>query len=586
MQIGVPLDELSPLFYGCLAVAIWLVYMFCKQRFAERSVAGSSEWIYQLLPRQLATREEYSKGFLTYFATMAAIVVLLSLLGPKNLGELGITLPQGVGYIIVPFFIAFVLIGALPNVPGLMAIEKYLRAYAHRRAYIPDAALATAERLAAADFDFSSYQGEALHSPEMRGVEPVDFTRSRHSLTHSWARLCCLVFVQKSCRMDGVTNSLDASLLRDYEKDLEIIESQKKSMEAEVAAYRAAKAGDPYYTNDDLHRAIRDNLYKLYILLGCAVRLKTQPHDDVDLALGQFGFKLNHTRRAPVTGDLQLVGLTVVTVSITLLGLAAWGLGQLALWKLSPMFPQKVFQPFIDTASTLIPSAMAILVANLIRERLINRGSWFRVSGSRRNGNIANYIRVALASGVAGYVSLILWGLTQQVPTSDGFTIDAPFALLAMVTGGFYVYHVDNAEIGCRPSRWWELSGQTVLTGVCGMIAASATGEFIFGTESVVIDKIILTTIVSASVGFAFAWYIPQAAAAARCDPLTTASEERIGVLKTAARGRLGDAEAAIWLNKVHPILGDKSPRAAAAASVDGFENAIALLQGPCVLAA
>ena len=238
MQIGVPLDELSPLFYGCLAVAIWLVYMFCKQRFAERSVAGSSEWIYQLLPRQLATREEYSKGFLTYFGTMAAIVVLLSLLGPKNLGELGITLPQGAGYIIVPFFIAFVLIGALPNVPGLMAMEKYLRAYAHKRAYIPDAALATAERLAAADFDFSSYQGEALQSPEMRGVEPVDFTRSRHCLTHSWARLCCLVFVQKSCRMDGVTNSLDASLLRYYEKDLEIIESQKKSMEAEVAAYR------------------------------------------------------------------------------------------------------------------------------------------------------------------------------------------------------------------------------------------------------------------------------------------------------------------------------------------------------------
>ena len=59
--------------------------------------------------------------------------------------------------------------------------------------------------------------------------------------------------------------------------------------------------------------------------------------------------------RAPNTRDLQLVGLTVVTVSITLLGLAAWGLGQLALWRMSPMFPQNVFQPFIDTASTLDP---------------------------------------------------------------------------------------------------------------------------------------------------------------------------------------------------------------------------------------
>ena len=124
-----------------------------------------------------------------------------------------------------------------------------------------------------------------------------------------------------------------------------------------------------------------------------------------------------------------------------------------------------------------------------------------------------------------------------------------------------------------------------MLTGVCGIIAACATGEFIFGSASAVIDKIILTTMVNATVGFAFAWYIPQAAAA-RCDPLTEASEGRIGALKTAARVRLGDAAAATWLNKVHPILGDKSPCAAAAASVDGFENAIALLQVPCAVAA
>ena len=175
------------------------------------------------------------------------------------------------------------------------------------------------------------------------------------------------------------------------------------------------------------------------------------------------------------------------------------------------MYPQKVFQPFLDTASTLIPSATAILLANVMRKRPINNGSWFSTSGARRRGNIANYIRVALASGVAGYVSLILWGLTQQVPTLDGFIIDAPFALLAMVTGGFYVYHVDNAEIGSRPSRWWELGRQTVMTGVCGMIAACATGEFIFGSASMVIDKIVLTTMVNA-IGFALAWYIPQAA--------------------------------------------------------------------------
>ena len=277
MQFGVPLDQLSFLFFGCLGVAIWLVYMFCQKKFAERSVTESSDWIYQLLPRQLATREEYAKGFLIYFGTLAVLVLLLSLLGPRAIEPLGIKLPEPAGYVILPLAVAFILVGALPTVPGITLIEKNLREYAHKRAYIPDAAHATADRLAAADFDFTSYQDEALELPEMRGVEPADFKRSRRSLGHSWARLCCLVYAQKSYRMSGVTEPLDASLLRDYEKDLDFIESKKQSMEAEVAAYRAAKARDPFYTNDDLLRAIRDNLYKLYILLGCAVRLRQQP---------------------------------------------------------------------------------------------------------------------------------------------------------------------------------------------------------------------------------------------------------------------------------------------------------------------
>ena len=122
MQFGVPLSQLSFLFFGCLGVAIWLIYAFCQKRFAERSVTESSDWIYQLLPRQLATREEYSKGFLIYFGTLAALMVLLSLLGPKNLEPLGIKLPEAAGYVIVPLAIAFILIGALPTVPGLTLI--------------------------------------------------------------------------------------------------------------------------------------------------------------------------------------------------------------------------------------------------------------------------------------------------------------------------------------------------------------------------------------------------------------------------------------------------------------------------------
>jgi hypothetical protein len=588
MQFGVPLNQLSLVFFGCLAIAIWLVYVFCQRKFAERSVTESSDWIYQLLPRQLATREEYSKGFLIYFGTLAAIVVLLSLLGPKNLESLGIKVPESAGYVIVPLAIAFILIGSLPTVPGLTLIEKSLREYAHKRAYIPDAARATADRLASADFDFSSYEGEALESPQMRGVGSVDFTRPRYSLEHSWARLCCLVYVQKSYRTSGLTEPLDASLLRDYEEDLDLIESKKQSMEAEVAAYRAARTSNTFYTNDDLRRAIRDNLYKLYILLGCAVRLKQQPHEDLDLALGRFGFRFGRTnvpRGGGTTRDLQLIGLTVVAVSITLVGLAAWGLGHLGLWTKSPMFPQKVFQPLLDTASTIVPNAAAIMFADVMRKHAISKGWWFNSSDARTRGNVANYIRVALASSVAGYLSLILWGLTQQAPTLDSFKMEAPFALVAMVSGGFYVYHLDNGEMCSRPPRLWELGGQTAMTGICGLIAACVAGDLIFDNAAIAADKVVLTTVVNSVMGFVFAWYTPRAAAATR-NSLSVASEERVGALDIAAKVRLGEDRAALWLEKKHPALGNVSPRAAAVASVEGFESAIGLLHGPREVAA
>ena len=584
MKIGVPLDELSVLFFASLGFAIWLVYVFCQRKFAERGVAASGDFIYQLLPRQLATREEYSHGFVIYFGSMAVMVVFLSLLGANNLEQLGIELPKHLSYVAVPVAIALVLMGALPNVPGLMVIETFLRQYAHERAYIPDSARATGERLAAADFDFTSYQGEALRSPEMRGVEPADFTKPRHTLEHGWARLCCLVFAQKSYRMEALTGSLDAGLLRNYQKDLELVEAQKRSMEAEVAAWRTARASDPFYSNESLRAGIVDNLCKLYILLGCAVRLKVPPSDDIDQALRPLGFRLNHASRPPGTGDMKLVCLAAITISTALLGFAAIALGQRGWWEMSPGYPQTMLQPFVDTVSTLIPHATAIMIADLLRRHRISKGSWFVASGQRQRANGANYIRVALASGVAGYLGLILWGLTQAAPTADSFRIEIPNALLAMVTGGFYAWHLDNAEIGRRPSRSWELGSESVLTGLCGLIAACATWQIILGAAAAAVDRIILITVINATVGLVLAWYIPLAAAR-QYDPLSDAGKERVRALETAAEVRLGNSAAA-WLDRPHPVLGSKSPRTAAADEVDGYERAISLLQTPVAVAA
>jgi hypothetical protein len=596
LQIGVPLDQSSLLFFGCLIGAIGLVYLSCRKKFSERSVTGNDDYIYQFLPRQLATREEYSKGFLTYFGTMALTVLLLSLIGPKNLAALGIPLPKEVSYVVVPLAIAFVLVTVLPNVPGLLLIEQYLRQYALERAYIPAAARATAERLAAADFDFSGYQ-TALQAPEMRGVEASDFTQPRRSLEHDWARLSSLVYELKSRRESGITGPLDAGLLRDYETDLERIEDKRRNMAAEIEAYRRERAGNPGYTNDVLRRTIRDSLYRLYVLIGCAVRLNKQPHDDIELALRPFGFELRRSDAAPPSDDLKVVGLSMVVGCVLLLLFAAVWVGHFKFWQVTPAFPSSFMQPFIDTVTTVIPFVSAILFADLARRHAIGKGTWFGPA-DRRKAARAKYIKVALICGIFGFVALSLWGFVLKTPTIAGLKIEFPYALLAMLTGGFYVYHLDNVELDTRPPRFWEVAPQAVLTGICGFAAACASWETLLprpGFEMngmplvdayAVMDQIALTAVTSAIVGLLLAWYVPQAAAAAKYDPLAEAKEERVATLEAAAVKHFGNIAAARdWLDRQHPVLDGKSPRSAAD-DLEGFEHASSLLQRPQALAA
>ena len=103
-----------------------------------------------------------------------------------------------------------------------------------------------------------------------------------------------------------------------------------------------------------------------------------------------------------------------------------------------------------------------------------------------------------------------------------------------MVTGGFYVYHLDNAETGQRPSQAWELGSESVLTGLCGLIAACATWQITWQVAGGM-DKVMLTTVINAAVGFVLAWYIPQAAAASRFDPL---ARHRNGCTRSKPRPR------------------------------------------------
>jgi hypothetical protein len=576
MQVGVPLhDPGSIYFYLSLAVAALMVCLFASKKFEEPSVEKSEDdFLCQLLPRYLATPQEYTKGLIFYVGTLVLTVVVFSLLGPNVFSLGGQNIPA-LNYGIMPIFIASVLVGVLPNVPILQEIERRLRRIAHELAYIPAAARAMAEKMASAEFDFGRYNTPGiLATAEMEGVNAADFDRPRGTLEYSWARLSCLVYQLKCYRMSGDFENLDGELLQRYAADLDSIEDKRKSLKDEISRYRAEKLGHAGYTSYPLQRTINSTLRQLYVLLGCAVRLKARPHTDVNLALRPFGFMLASVPRPPENNDVMLVAIALMATLVFFVAFVATYLGRRGLWAASNAFPQTVLDPFILAVSAALTHGIAILVSDRVRTRRIGKEIWFTSVGLAQRALPANYIRAAIWCMIFGYPTIILFGLVFAPPSIDQLKGAALYALLPATTGWFYAYHIDNVELGTRPPRLWEIGPQAIVTGFFGFVAASGS----IPDDS--FDVVYLITALSMIAGASLAWYIPSAAAAGRYNPLADARSERIQALTAAARRRFEDPEAAErWLNQPHPALNNRSPQAAAA-DAEAYEHVLSLLQG------
>ena len=347
--LGDPAAIIS-LHFGAVIVAL-----NSMKTFAEPTLeSGEDEFVVQLLPKYLATREEYSRALFWYMASMVGVLCALSLLGPRLFNALPAMdqFKQA-----APLGFALILIGLLPSVPWLRDLEWRVRHFWHNRAYIPAAARATADTLRASDFNFSAYKSEdVLDSALMRGVEPMDFNAPRGTIEHGWARLSCLLYELRRRLDAGEVNCLDTELLDRYQKGLDSIVIKRRALINDIAQYGQEKSHNKFYDSTQLGRDITDALRQLYILLGCAARLKAGRTLDVNATFRSFGFVLEALASPPENQDLILVGLAVMGGSLFALVSAAFVAGSLldGIWETSPHFPKDAVKPFIWALSSLV----------------------------------------------------------------------------------------------------------------------------------------------------------------------------------------------------------------------------------------
>jgi hypothetical protein len=574
-------------FFLGLTLGALIVALVSLQKFHEPTAEPSGNDLLQLLsPRYLTTHEEYSRAYLLYsLPPMSFVLLAVALLGPGMLKLGNVSLPEtGWPAGVWPIAVALMIAGSI-NVPWIKNFEILLRRFAHERAYIPERARATAERLRAADYDFSAYH-DALSTAAIRGVSASDFDASRDSIEYAWARLSCLTYEISRRRDGGGADDLDGEMLDRYGTQLDAVAESRRSLEPAMAHYRRKVATDPTHANDKLRQDIKFALRQLYVFLGCAVLKKRGIRADLMSAFQPFGFTLSPAPFAPRPHDLIIVGLTMTTISIFVLVLAAVEAGQFFgtgnFWQPSPRFPSESFDPFLWAFSATLMYGIAIVVADRLRARTIRKDRWFVAAGHEKRTDGANYIRIAIASGVGGYVVMCLWSAVFRGMTVDLLSGTAPYALLPAATGGFYAYHIDNVDLDTRPRRIFEILSQAFVTGFCALVAAPvwlALSE----RMSDAFDFIALSGVLGAAAGATLAWYIPEAAKWRRVTPLVVVQRDRLVMLEAAARERFGNPDAATaWLREPNRSLGDMSP-AAAAADIDKYENVIELLRRPAM---
>jgi hypothetical protein len=118
----------------------------------------------------------------------------------------------------------------------------------------------------------------------------------------------------------------------------------------------------------------------------------------------------------------------------------------------------------------------------------------------------------------------------------------------------------------------------TALCGLAATLAWLALGGGVVGN----VDVIALATLFTAVVGASLAWYLPQAAASRRYDPMAEALNAQCsGLPLWTGNADLTDQ----WLTRPHPSLDNRTPRDAAA-EIELFIRALGLLHGPRAVAA
>lgn len=267
---------------------------------------------------------------------------------------------------------------------------------------------------------------------------------------------------------------------------------------------------------DELDAELTTFLRRLYVFIGCGVRLSHQTRREIDEALKKLGFRLKNSDGHQPDWNAVIVGLFMMTLFVFIATLFSPMLfnGSSKLTYLPATYKDAVMW----ACGTLCFHSAAAVTAIRLRSQLLRDNRWFplpRNDVPNEERPIDRYIYVAVAAAFSGFISLVCYQLVIYSPSKQIFVSSLWWSPLAGLTGFFIAYYFDTKTTNWMQSIKEPFVQAVVMGCTAYFIAQVRLPAFhaqagLSGPQSTDQAFVFLLAGIAALIGFSLGAYLPR----------------------------------------------------------------------------
>ncbi len=393
------MSNFSSLYFG---IGVLVIVVYAWPQFNKPSFQTEATLPRTVDPlRYLFLKSSYARARFTYVAISILLYFVLVSAGPPLAPIVNVKYDPATW----PLLISLVLVGVMPNLKWLTAIEEFVRRTVHAWFLVPEGVLGTIAVLEDTNYEPSQDQLEAVTNPALRSKVCKELRLPVSTLQYRWARASMLMTSLQQMRAPLRRTAFDP-----FELDFEEIRTSYRALKQQIEQFQNGSVVDTE-GEDTLIQQIDKLLKRIYAYISWGVRYQADTEHDVDDILTELGFRI------PPTGGLRLFDIVALPVVLVLAIITAfWVVFQFYFQWGPPAEAEKILWAFSAGITGAVMYGIGVRIALKQRSTQIDQGRWLE-------GSATCLFPIALRAGLVAWAVIAVTSiLTDMIYQPDRVT--------------------------------------------------------------------------------------------------------------------------------------------------------------------